>query len=242
MYFVPLAGGYWKTFASPLDSFWCCCGTGVESFAKLGDSIYFHDRDSLWVNLFIASELNWPEKGSVAPAGDPFSRAAGNDAAVLGQTAGRVDAAAANPLLGHARRCAEIERHAARRGRRAGQLRGDSPHLAGRRPPVAGNADESAPGNPAGRREHGGDLVRPDRPGRLPGRSVAAGTSQPQHGPGRPAGGGSARFRSTATTSRLRSSPRAGPWSFASRAKDADVTLVPFYSLIGKRYAVYWKI
>ena len=63
MYFVPLAGGYWKTFASPLDSFWCCCGTGVESFAKLADSIYFHDRDSLWVNLFIASELNWAEKG-----------------------------------------------------------------------------------------------------------------------------------------------------------------------------------
>ena len=63
MYFVPLAGGYWRTFASPLDSFWCCSGTGVESFAKLADSIYFHDRDSLWVNLFIASELNWAEKG-----------------------------------------------------------------------------------------------------------------------------------------------------------------------------------
>jgi len=35
MYFVPLAGGYWKTFASPLDSFWCCNWHRVESFAKL---------------------------------------------------------------------------------------------------------------------------------------------------------------------------------------------------------------
>ncbi len=63
MYFVPLAGGYWRTFASPLDSFWCCCGTGVESFAKLADGVYFHGCDSVWVNLFIASELSWPEKG-----------------------------------------------------------------------------------------------------------------------------------------------------------------------------------
>jgi uncharacterized protein len=63
MYFVPVAGGHYRTFASPLDSFWCCTGTGVESFAKLADSIYFHDDTSLWVNLFVASELRWPEKG-----------------------------------------------------------------------------------------------------------------------------------------------------------------------------------
>jgi uncharacterized protein len=63
MYHVALAGGCYKTFATPLDSFWCCTGTGVESFAKPGDSIYFHDDTALWVNLFIASELEWPEKG-----------------------------------------------------------------------------------------------------------------------------------------------------------------------------------
>ncbi|MCR4415252.1 MAG: glycoside hydrolase family 127 protein [Thermoguttaceae bacterium] len=62
MYYVPLASGYWKTFASPMDSFWCCTGTGIESFAKFGDSIYFHDQEGLWVNLFIASELSWPER------------------------------------------------------------------------------------------------------------------------------------------------------------------------------------
>jgi uncharacterized protein len=63
MYYVPLATGYWKVFASPRGSFWCCTGTGVESFAKLADSIYFHDENSLYVNLFIASELDWEEKG-----------------------------------------------------------------------------------------------------------------------------------------------------------------------------------
>jgi hypothetical protein len=62
-YFLPLGGGYWKYFGSPFGSFWCCTGTGVEEFAKFGDTIYFHDEQGLYVNLFIASELNWPEKG-----------------------------------------------------------------------------------------------------------------------------------------------------------------------------------
>jgi DUF1680 family protein len=63
MYYVPLEAGYWKTFGSRLDSFWCCTGTGSESFSKLADSIYFHDAGGLWVNQFIASELSWPQKG-----------------------------------------------------------------------------------------------------------------------------------------------------------------------------------
>jgi len=63
MYFVPLASGYWKIFNTPYDSFWCCTGTGIENHAKYGDSIYFHDENGVYVNLFIASELNWLEKG-----------------------------------------------------------------------------------------------------------------------------------------------------------------------------------
>ena len=43
--------------------FWCCTGTGVEEYSKLNDSIYWHDGDGLYVNLFIPSELNWSEKG-----------------------------------------------------------------------------------------------------------------------------------------------------------------------------------
>ena len=63
MYFVPLAPGYWKCYNSPYDSFWCCTGTGLENHAKYGESIYFHDDDGIFVNLFIASEVTWPEKG-----------------------------------------------------------------------------------------------------------------------------------------------------------------------------------
>jgi DUF1680 family protein len=63
MYYLPLASGYWKTFGHPLDAFWCCTGTGSEEYAKLTDTIYFHDEDSLYVNLYIASQLEWPDKG-----------------------------------------------------------------------------------------------------------------------------------------------------------------------------------
>ena len=63
MYYVPMKPGMFKTFMSPYDSFWCCTGTGMENHAKYGDSIYFHDTDGLFVNLFIASELEWAEKG-----------------------------------------------------------------------------------------------------------------------------------------------------------------------------------
>jgi len=63
VYYLPLGNGYSKIYAKPFDSFWCCNGTGAEEFAKLTDTIYFHDDSSIFVNLYIASELKWPEKG-----------------------------------------------------------------------------------------------------------------------------------------------------------------------------------
>jgi uncharacterized protein len=63
MYYLPLASGYWKTFGKPFDAFWCCTGTGSEEYANLVDTIYFHDDESLYVNLYVDSQLEWPEKG-----------------------------------------------------------------------------------------------------------------------------------------------------------------------------------
>ncbi|HEY9479768.1 MAG TPA: beta-L-arabinofuranosidase domain-containing protein [Gemmatimonadaceae bacterium] len=63
LYYVAMQSGYWKLFGTPLHAFWCCTGTGAESFSKFGDSIYFRDDDGIYVNLFVASELDLPEKG-----------------------------------------------------------------------------------------------------------------------------------------------------------------------------------
>ena len=63
IYYCPLRPAAWKSFSTHDDSFWCCVGTGMENHTKYGDTIYFHDDNALFVNLFIPSELSWKEKG-----------------------------------------------------------------------------------------------------------------------------------------------------------------------------------
>jgi hypothetical protein len=62
-YYLSMTPGAWKTFNTEDQNFWCCTGTGVEEYSKLNDSIYWHDQEGVYVNLFIPSELNWKEKG-----------------------------------------------------------------------------------------------------------------------------------------------------------------------------------
>ena len=62
-YYLPLGSGYSKIYAKPFDSFWCCNGTAAEEFAKLSNTIYFHEGNAVFVNLYLASEVDWPEKG-----------------------------------------------------------------------------------------------------------------------------------------------------------------------------------
>jgi uncharacterized protein len=62
-YYYRLRSGSTKDFRGP-DSFVCCAGSGIENHAKYGDSIYFHDGNkTLYVDQFIASELNWRQAG-----------------------------------------------------------------------------------------------------------------------------------------------------------------------------------
>jgi DUF1680 family protein len=61
-YYLGIVPGSWRTFATRFDSFWCCNGTGVEEYSKLNDSIYFHDENGIYINLFIPSELSWAKK------------------------------------------------------------------------------------------------------------------------------------------------------------------------------------
>ncbi|MGP3963839.1 beta-L-arabinofuranosidase domain-containing protein [Nonomuraea sp. 3N208] len=61
-YFIPMRPGASRSYGN-LGT--CCGGTGLESHAKFQDSIYFRSADgsTLYVNLYLASELHWPEKG-----------------------------------------------------------------------------------------------------------------------------------------------------------------------------------
>lgn len=72
-YFTPLMTGGYRLYSTRDSSFWCCVGSGFESHAKYQSSIYFKEthpqplpvreesgyQKTLYVNLFIPSELNW---------------------------------------------------------------------------------------------------------------------------------------------------------------------------------------
>ncbi|GMN26437.1 hypothetical protein TIFTF001_001291 [Ficus carica] len=67
IYMLPLGRGASKAksfhgWGTPFDSFWCCYGTGTESFSKLGDSIYFEEggeNPGLYIIQYISSSLSW---------------------------------------------------------------------------------------------------------------------------------------------------------------------------------------
>ncbi len=62
-YYVPQATGYKRVYGTPKDAFWCCYGTGIETFAKITDSIYWHDGRDVWVTLFLPSVVEWRDRG-----------------------------------------------------------------------------------------------------------------------------------------------------------------------------------
>ncbi|KAG8389035.1 hypothetical protein BUALT_Bualt02G0187500 [Buddleja alternifolia] len=67
IYMLPLRPGGSKSrgyhgWGTKFDSFWCCYGTGIESFSKLGDSIYFEEEEKdlgLYIIQYISSFLDW---------------------------------------------------------------------------------------------------------------------------------------------------------------------------------------
>lgn len=63
IYNLSLKPGYHKDYQSKYGDFTCCVGTGMENHVKYGEGIYFHNDSNLWVNLFIASELEWNARG-----------------------------------------------------------------------------------------------------------------------------------------------------------------------------------
>ncbi len=54
-YFQPMATGYFKVFSSAENHFWCCTGSGMESFTKLNDSVYYEAGNAVYVSLYVGS-------------------------------------------------------------------------------------------------------------------------------------------------------------------------------------------
>ena len=245
MYYMPMESGWYKTFCTPDDSFWCCTGTGVENHAKYGDSIYFHDDSALIVNLFIASELRWPEKGLTVRQETAFPKEQGTTL-ILGSPA-------------------EVEL----------ELRLRVPYWATRGVSLKINGEPTAvegrPGSCVSLRRtwKNGDRIALEMPmslhlwrlpgdsnlaailcgpavlaGELPGESLSdAAVYGPYHSSGKPAVAPDLVPSGAALEDWLK--PVEGrPLAFrtSGAGRPAEVTLVPFYELFGKRYALYWRL
>jgi len=66
VYFTPARPRHYRVYSAPNQAMWCCVGSGMENHGKYGQMIYTHNgNDSLFVNLFIPSKLNWKDKGII---------------------------------------------------------------------------------------------------------------------------------------------------------------------------------
>jgi hypothetical protein len=63
VYFTPMRPQHYRVYSRVQEAMWCCVGSGIENHFKYGAFIYAHESDALYVNLFIPSRLEWPERG-----------------------------------------------------------------------------------------------------------------------------------------------------------------------------------
>lgn len=56
-YFQPMATGYFKVYTTDTNSFWCCTGSGMENFTKLGGALYYSNADMVVVSGYFSSVL-----------------------------------------------------------------------------------------------------------------------------------------------------------------------------------------
>ncbi|PPK84549.1 hypothetical protein CLV84_3711 [Neolewinella xylanilytica] len=62
IYNLSLEMGGHKEYQDP-EYFTCCVGSGMETHSKYGANIYYHGENELYVSQYIASELDWAERG-----------------------------------------------------------------------------------------------------------------------------------------------------------------------------------
>lgn len=68
VYFTSARPRHYRNYSAPNKAMWCCVGTGMENHGKYGQFVWTHDKgvkaedDALYVNLFVASELNWKDR------------------------------------------------------------------------------------------------------------------------------------------------------------------------------------
>ena len=246
LYYVPLASGYWKLFGAPLHDFWCCTGTGSESFAKPAEQIWFHAGDDvLYAAQWIASELDWRDKGARISLETDFPA---SDAVALA-----VRAAAPFTAEIRVRVPAWCEKGKAElNGRPLEAFAAPGSWLALRRTWRGGDRleltlpsttrFEPTPDDPATVAVMRGPVVLAGRLGKqgLDSSDLRAEPTKPRTVP---------EYKSEPVPAPTLASAEAvtlsagrGPLEPVLHARGRDVALAPLFSVFDERYAVYWKV
>jgi len=248
MYFVPLASGRWKTFNVPRDAFWCCTGTGMENHARYGEAIYSHDDSGVWVNLFIASQVAWKARGVTIRQETSFPEKPGTSLVVRTDKPAEFELRIRRPgWLAGAMKVRLNGRAVEPRGMRAGFAVFRRTWTDGDRLDVSLPMALRAwpmPDDPALLAAmYGPVLLAGELPGpplaksvlyvtenwfRFPRRMLGEAPTivAPKPDPAvwlKPVAGRALTFRTTA-------------------GRPANVTLIPYYKLFGRRYVVYWRV
>ena len=80
VYFTTLRPQGYRIYSQVNQGMWCCVGTGMENHSKYAHFIYTHDGDNtLYVNLFVPSELNSEHFGLRQETSYPFVDATRTD-------------------------------------------------------------------------------------------------------------------------------------------------------------------
>lgn len=73
VYFTTLRPQGYKIYSKVNKGMWCCVGTGMENHSKYGHFIYTHNgKNTLYINLFTASELNSKDFAVVQETNFPY--------------------------------------------------------------------------------------------------------------------------------------------------------------------------
>jgi DUF1680 family protein len=217
-YYVPLRPGGIKTYSNDYNNWTCCHGTGMESHTKFADSIYFHDNAStLYVNLFIASRLNWAARGITVQQDTTFPEAPSSKLTITGSGAFTLKVRVPSWATGATINVNGTVQSGVTPGSYAtinrtwasGDVVNISLPLAIRREPTPDNANVQAV-------KYGPVLL-----------AGAYGTNNLSTMP-------------TLTASSIAATST--PQQFTATASTGAVTLFPFYKMHGQRYTVYWNV
>ena len=74
VYFTSMRPQHYRMYSQVNQGMWCCVGTGMENHSKYGEFIYAHspENDTLFVNLFIASQLDSEHFALTQQTGFPY--------------------------------------------------------------------------------------------------------------------------------------------------------------------------